>query len=49
MSLTPATVALLGDYLALHPRGDDPTAPLFPRMTLVAARPTGRSAVGEDG
>ncbi|WP_245810895.1 hypothetical protein [Rhodococcoides corynebacterioides] len=47
--LTPATVALLRDYLALHPRGHDPTAPLFPGMTLVAARPAGLSAVGEDG
>lgn len=47
--LTPATVALLRDYLALHPRGDDPTAPLFPGMTLVAAKPTGLSAVGPDG
>ena len=39
--LTPATVETLRDYLALHPRADDSTAPLFPAFRLRADRPTG--------
>jgi integrase len=39
--LTAATTALLRDYLAVHPRGNEPTAPLFPSVTLKAQRPTG--------
>lgn len=31
----PHTVAVMRDYLAVHPRADEPTAPLFPAMTLV--------------
>ena len=36
-----ATTALLRDYLAEHPRADEPTAPLFPAMVLKVPRPTG--------
>lgn len=32
---------LLRGYLAEHPRGDNPTAPLFPAMSLAPVRPTG--------
>ena len=39
--LTTATNELLRDYLAAHPRADDPTAPLFPGMTLTVPKPTG--------
>lgn len=35
------TTELLRGYLAEHPRGDDPTAPLFPAMALAPVRPTG--------
>ncbi|WP_338101414.1 tyrosine-type recombinase/integrase [Mycolicibacter arupensis] len=41
VSLTPQTTALLRDYLAEHPRADDPTAPLWPSMALTPPRPTG--------
>ncbi|MGF7120199.1 tyrosine-type recombinase/integrase [Rhodococcus sp. BE178] len=47
--LTPATVDLLRDYLARHPRADEPTAPLFPSMRLVAQKPTGLRATDETG
>jgi integrase len=39
--LTPETTELLRDYLAEHPRGDEPDAPLFPGTTLTRPRPTG--------
>jgi integrase len=39
--LMPQTVDLLHDYLAEHPRRDDPTAPLFPAFRLSRHRPTG--------
>ncbi|MGC5257121.1 tyrosine-type recombinase/integrase [Gordonia sp. DT218] len=39
--LTPATVDLLRDCLAEHPRRVEPTAPLFPALRLVVERPTG--------
>jgi len=32
---------LLRDYLADHPRADEPTAPLFPAMVLTGPKPTG--------
>lgn len=47
--LTPATVDLLRNYLARHPRHDEPTAPLFPAGTLVAQKPTGLKAVDATG
>lgn len=47
--LTPATVELLRDYLAQHPRADDPTAPLFPAMKLIPQKPTGVKATDETG
>lgn len=47
--LTAATTELLRDYLAEHPRTDEPTAPLFPAMTLTAPRPTGVRALSTDG
>jgi integrase len=39
--LTAETTALLRDYLARHPRGDEADAPLWPGMTLTRPRPTG--------
>ncbi|BBY15097.1 hypothetical protein MLIT_06890 [Mycolicibacterium litorale] len=39
--LTATTTALLRDYVAAHPRADEPTAPLFPSVSLKAQRPTG--------
>ncbi|MGE2690862.1 hypothetical protein [Mycolicibacterium pulveris] len=39
--LTAATTELLRDYLAEHPRRDEPTAPLFPNVRLRPPRPTG--------
>jgi len=39
--LPAATVAVLRDYLAAHPRAADTAAPLFPASTLLASRPTG--------
>ncbi|WP_068275545.1 tyrosine-type recombinase/integrase [Aldersonia kunmingensis] len=39
--LPPATVEMLRDYLALHPRADDPTAPLFPAFRLTAPKRRG--------
>jgi len=52
--LTPATVAVMRDYLAEHPHGPknadpDPTAPLFPSMRLIAEKPTGVKATDADG
>ncbi|BBZ29474.1 hypothetical protein MMAD_37690 [Mycolicibacterium madagascariense] len=46
--LTPATTAMLREYLAVHPRRDDPTAPLFPGVHLLAPRPTGVAATADD-
>ena len=39
--LIPETTAMLRDYLAEHPRRDEPTAPLWPAMVLTRPRPTG--------
>jgi integrase len=36
--LTPATTASLRDYLARHPRREEPAAPLFPNVHLHPAR-----------
>jgi integrase len=47
--LTVATTDLLRNYLAAHPRADEPTAPLFPGMVLGPWRPTGLRAVSADG
>lgn len=47
--LTVETTELLREYLAAHPRADEPTAPLFPGMLLGAHRPTGLRAVSADG
>ncbi len=44
--LTAATTALLRDHLATHPRGDEPTAPLFPSVALARSRPTGVTSPG---
>jgi integrase len=46
---TPATVGILREYLAAHPRGDEVGAPLFPASVLVAAKPTGKKATDEHG
>jgi integrase len=40
---------LLHDYLGEHPRADEPTAPLFPAMTLTVSKPTGVCALDRDG
>ncbi|MCX2756600.1 tyrosine-type recombinase/integrase [Gordonia sp. 4N] len=45
--LTPATVEVLRDYLALHPRADEPTAPLFPAFRLTPPKQTGVRAADE--
>ena len=42
--LTPATVAVLRDYLAVHRRADELDAPLFPACSLRPAKPTGKTA-----
>lgn len=47
--LTAATTELLRDYLAQHPRRDEPTAPLFPAMKLTVPKPTGVRALSSDG
>ncbi|MCF6386821.1 tyrosine-type recombinase/integrase [Mycobacterium sp. MBM] len=47
--LMAATTELLRDYLAAHPRRDDPDAPLFCAATLKAAKPTGKRATDIDG
>lgn len=47
--LTAETAAWLTDYIAMHPRGDDPTAPLFPGMSLAPAKPTGVRATTDAG
>jgi integrase len=47
--LTVASTELLRDYLAVHPRADTPTAPLFPGMLLGQHRPTGLRALSADG
>ncbi|GBF17488.1 phage integrase family protein [Rhodococcus sp. Br-6] len=47
--LTPATVELLRDYLARHPRAHEPTAPLLPSMRLVPQKPTGLKATDATG
>jgi integrase len=47
--LTAATTELLCDYLAEHPCADEPTAPLFPAMTLTVPKPTGVRALDPDG
>jgi integrase len=47
--LMAATTELLRDYLAAHPRCDDPAAPLFCSVTLKPAKPTGKRATDSDG
>jgi integrase len=47
--LMAATTELLRDYLADHPRRDDPTAPLLCAVTLKASKPTGKRATDADG
>ncbi|MCV7051859.1 tyrosine-type recombinase/integrase [Mycobacterium heidelbergense] len=44
-----ATTELLRDYLAVHPRCDEPDAPLFCSVTLKPSKPTGRRATDADG
>jgi integrase len=47
--LTNATTELLREYLANHPRRDDPAAPLFCAVTLRPSKPTGRRATDAEG
>jgi hypothetical protein len=44
-----ATTELLRDYLAAHPRRDDPAAPLFCSVTLKPSKPTGKRGTDADG
>ncbi len=48
VSLAPETTALLRNYLADHPHGDESTAPLWPGMVLTRPRPTGVRATPAD-
>jgi hypothetical protein len=43
------TTELLREYLAAHPRRDEPGAPLFCAVTLKAAKPTGKRATDDEG
>lgn len=45
----PHTAQLLRDYLAEHPRADEPTAPLFCSVTLAPVKPTGKRAEHQGG
>jgi hypothetical protein len=47
--LMAATTELLRDYLAVHPRRDAPSAPLFCAVTLRPSKPTGKRATDSDG
>ncbi len=47
--LMSATTELLRDYLAAHPRRDEPDAPLFCSVTLKPSKPTGKRATDADG
>ncbi|WP_006247227.1 tyrosine-type recombinase/integrase [Mycolicibacterium tusciae] len=40
--LPPTTTELIADYLAMHPRRNEPAAPLFPSFTLSTPKPTGK-------
>lgn len=46
--LMPHTVQLLRDYLAEHPRADEPTAPLFCSVALAPVKPSGKRRVDAD-
>ncbi|HYO03432.1 MAG TPA: tyrosine-type recombinase/integrase [Mycobacterium sp.] len=43
------TTELVRDYLAAHPRRDDPAAPLFCAVTLKPSKPTGKCATDSSG
>jgi integrase len=47
--LTAPTTDLLRDYLADHPRRNNPSAPLFCAVTLRPSKPTGKRAIDSDG
>lgn len=47
--LMAATTELLRDYIAGHPRRQNPSAPLFCEVTLRPAKPTGKRATNTDG
>ncbi|MCA2249959.1 tyrosine-type recombinase/integrase [Mycobacterium intracellulare] len=47
--LRAATTELLQDYLTMHPRADEPTAALFPNLSLAPAKPTGVRATAPNG
>jgi integrase len=42
--IPPSAVSVLRDYLAVHPRRNEPSAPLFPASTLRKVKPTGVAA-----
>lgn len=47
--LMAATSELLSEYLAAHPRRDEPDAPLFCAVTLKPKKPTGKRSVDSEG
>ncbi len=47
--LPPELTAVLRDYLAVHPRRNEPTAPLFPGFGLTPSKPTGLAATNNAG
>ncbi|OBH94299.1 tyrosine-type recombinase/integrase [Mycobacterium sp. E2733] len=47
--LMAATTERLRDYLAAHPRRDDPTAAMFCEVTLKPSKPMGKRATDADG
>jgi integrase len=47
--LMAATTELLREYLAVHPRCGEPSAPLFCAVTLRPSKPTGKRAIDSDG
>ena len=47
--LTSQTTGLLRDYLASHPRLNEPNAPLFCAVTLKPFKPTGKPVTDSDG
>lgn len=46
--LTVQTASTLAEHLAAHPRAEDPTPPLFPAVTLVASKHTGKKRASDE-
>lgn len=47
--LPPELTAVLRDYLAVHPRRNEPTAPLFPGFGLTQSKPAGTASTDNAG